>query len=71
MSEIERIRRYVEREKIRQNDRYGMNMIEGVELSKAAYESGDLPLEIIVLAFNYGRAKGYREAKAESRNAAT
>lgn len=71
MSEIKKIRRYVEREKISQNHRYNMNMIEGLELSKAAYESKDLPLGIIVLAFNYGRAKGYRAAKAEGRNAAT
>lgn len=71
MNEIERIRRYVERETIRWNNRYGMNMIEGLELSRAAYEAEDLPLEIIVLAFNYGRAKGYRAAKAEGRKSDT
>lgn len=71
MTEIERIRRYVEREKVSQNSRYDMDMIEGLELSKAAYEAEDLPLGIIVLAFNYGRAKGYRAAKAEGRKAAT
>lgn len=71
MSEIERIQRYVEREKINPNDKYGLNAIEGLELAKAAYEADDLPLGIIVLAFNYGRAKGCREAKAGSRKAAT
>ena len=71
MNEIERIRRYVERETIRWNNRYGMNMIEGLELSRAAYEAEDLPLEIIVLAFNYGQAKGYRAAKAEGRKSDT
>lgn len=71
MNEIERIRPYVERERIGQNNRYNMNMTEGLELSRAAYESEDLPLGIIVLAFNYGRAKGYRAAKAEGRKSDT
>lgn len=67
MTEIEKIQRYVDKHGISRNSRYGMNVIEGLELSKAAYEAKDLPLEIIVLAFNYGRAKGYRAAKAEAR----
>lgn len=71
MSEIERMRRYVEREKINTNDRYGLNADEGVALAKAAYEAEDLPLEIIDLAFRYGRAKGCRAAKAEGRKVAT
>lgn len=67
MSEIERIRRYIEREKLSEGSRYSMSMVEGLELSRLAYEDKDLPVGIIVLAFNYGRAKGRREAKAEAR----
>lgn len=65
MSEIEKMKRYIKRVKLGKG--YDMNMVEGLELSKAAYEAKDLPLETIVLAFNYGRAKGYRAAKAEAR----
>lgn len=69
MSEIEKIKQYVDKYGISRHSRYDMNMIEGLELSKIAYEAEDLPLEIIVLAFNYGRAKGYRAAKAEMKGA--
>lgn len=65
MSEIEKIKRYIELTKIRNPIRYDMDITEGLELSKQAYDSTDMPLEIIVLAFEYGRAKGYRAAKAE------
>lgn len=72
MSEIERMRKYIERVKLDNGGKmYEMSIVEGLELSKAAYEAKDLPLEIIVLAFNYGRAKGYRAAKAEGRKTAT
>lgn len=69
MSEIEKIQRYVERMKLDVSKRYDMNMIEGLELSNAAYTAKALPLEVITLAFNYGRAKGYRAAKTEARRA--
>ena len=67
MSEIEKIRQIVERANLDKYDGYKIGAIEGLELSKAAYEAKDLPLEIILLAFNYGRVKGYRAAKAEAR----
>ena len=63
---IANIQQYVDRYNL-QNQRYDLTMIEGLELSRVAYEATDLPLGIIVLAFNYGRAKGYRAAKAEAR----
>lgn len=67
MSEIEKMKRYIERTKMNAPTAYGMNMHEVFELSKQAYGCGELPIEIIDLAFNYGKAKGYRAAKAERR----
>jgi hypothetical protein len=67
MSEMEKMKRYIERTKMNVSKGYSMNMLEGLELSKLAYEASDLPLEIIVFAFKYGKAKGYRAAKAEGR----
>lgn len=67
MSEIEKMKRYIERTKLSKNNRFGLNMPEAFELAYQAYTMGDLPIEIISLAFDYGRAKGYRAAKAERR----
>lgn len=67
MSEIEKIQKYIARTKCDKQDRYGMNCIEAIELTKRACESADFPLEVISLALNYGKAKGYRAAKAEAR----
>jgi hypothetical protein len=69
MSEIEKMKRYIERTKmdIKNPLQYAMNMREAFELSKQAHGCGDLPIEMINLAFNYGKAKGYRAAKAEGR----
>lgn len=67
MSEIEKIQRYIDRAKLNIPAKYGMSMVEGMELSKQAFDADNLPLEIIILAFNYGRTKGYRAAQAEAR----
>ena len=67
MSEIEKMKRYIERTKLDKNDRFYLDMEEAFELAIQAHESNDLPLETISLAFNYGKAKGYRAAKAERR----
>ena len=67
MNEIEKIKRYVAKNTIPNGSKYDLDIVDGFELSKAAHENKDLPLEIIVLAFNYGRAKGYRAAKAEEK----
>ena len=64
MSEIEKIQRYIERTPIGKSNR-SISLDEGFALAKQAYDSDDLPLHVILLAFNYGRAKGYRAAKAE------
>lgn len=71
MSEIEKMKRYIERTKMSgpKAARYGMNLTEAFELAKQAYHCGDLPLEMISLAFSYGQARGYRAAKAEMEEA--
>lgn len=67
MSEIEKMKKYISRTPLDKTSRYYMNMTEAFELSKQAHGCGDLPIEMISLAFNYGKAKGYRAAKAERR----
>lgn len=66
MSEIEKIKRYIEREKLSTCVKYDMSMAECKALSTQAYEKKISQLEVIALAFDYGRAKGYRAAKAEA-----
>lgn len=66
MSEVEKIRRYIEREKVSASVRYDMNMKECMELSKQVYAGMIEQAEVIALAFDYGRAKGYRAGKAEA-----
>lgn len=69
MSEIEKMKRYIERTKM--NDRldsfYRLNLAEAFELTMQADACSDLSFNAICLAFNYGKAKGYRAAKAERR----
>lgn len=69
MSEIEKMKRYIERTRMNIENplQYAMNLSEAFELAKQAIDCGDLPVEMISLAFNYGQAKGYRAAKAEAR----
>ena len=66
MSEIEKMRRYIERTKMGRADNYCLVHGEAVELLRTATDVNSL-FEIIVLAFDYGKAKGYRAAKAEGR----
>lgn len=68
MSEIEKIRRYIERTKMSRADNYCLVYGEAVELLHTAADTNSM-FEIIALAFNYGKAKGYRAAKAERRAA--
>lgn len=67
MSEIEKMRRYIERTKMKKADRFYLDMAEAFELARQARDSSGVTLEVIALAFNYGKAKGYRAAKAEGR----
>ena len=67
MTEIEKMKKYIERTKMNDSDRFYLDMAEAFELAQRARESKDFPLEVINLAFKYGRAKGYSAAKAEGR----
>ena len=64
MSDIEKMRRYIERTKMSKNNSYQMNMTEALDLAHATEET---PIDIVCLAFDYGKAKGYRAAKVEGR----
>lgn len=63
MSEIEKIRRYIDRTGAKRAG-YDMDFKEAVEMARMA---ANAPIDTIVMAFNYGRAKGYRAANAEAR----
>ena len=67
MSEIEKMQRYIKRTRLDDGGRYKIGMHEAFELARRAHNLDSLPIEIIDLAFNYGKAKGYRAAKAEVR----
>lgn len=63
MSEIEKMKRYIERTKmdIGSTSPYQLG-------TRQAFAVSDMPtIEAIFLAFNYGKAKGYRAAKKEVR----
>lgn len=71
MSEIEKMQRYIDRTKtpFRSKCLYGLNSLEAFALMKKVNDRDtNLPaFDVICLAFEYGRAKGYRAAKAEVR----
>lgn len=69
MSEIEKMKRYIERTRmsIKNPLQYAMNMREAFELAHMVGTGDALSIEAISMAFNYGKAKGYRAAKAEVR----
>ncbi|MEY8385962.1 hypothetical protein AALC17_01555 [Oscillospiraceae bacterium 38-13] len=61
MSEIEKMKRYIERTNIKDNsDAFCMRSRDVVTLLTYGGQA-----DAIMLAFDYGRAKGYRAAKAE------
>lgn len=61
MTEIERIEKYIAKTKF-DSTHYELLLNETLDVMKMAAEK---PIEAIWLAFNYGRAKGYRAAKKE------
>ena len=67
MTEIEKMQRYIERTKLDKSDRFCLCWPEATEMARTAVQSEDDALRVISLAFNYGKAKGYRAAKAEVR----
>lgn len=64
MSEIEKIQRYIKRTKAGKMNFYQMDLREMLDLAHATLET---PVEVVCLAFEYGRAKGWRAAKAAGR----
>ena len=62
MTEIEKMKKYIERTKANISDRYEMDLLEVRALRREPDET-----DAIYTAFLYGRAKGYRAAKAEGR----
>lgn len=67
MSEIEKMERYIKLSNIEETRSYKLNLSEAFALADQAHNCGDLPIAVICLAFRYGKAKGYRAAKAEAR----
>lgn len=68
MSEIEKMQRYIERTNMSKADNYCLVYGETVELLHTATDTNSM-FDVIALAFDYGKAKGYRAAKAERRAA--
>ena len=64
MSELERIRKYIDKTKCR-DDRYDVTISEINLLARFSVDGH--PVEAVILAFDYGRAKGYRKAQKETR----
>ena len=63
MSELERIRKYIDRTKCR-DGKYDATISE-INLFAQLCMEGQ-PVRAVMLAFNYGRAKGYRKARKEA-----
>ena len=66
MSEIEKMKKYIKRTQMNGSDRFGLNWTETMELAQTIHTDDDA-ITAIDLAFNYGKAKGYRAAKREVR----
>ena len=64
MTEIEKMKRYIEKYKVPHTTRYDASINEIIAIA-----SGMPPIEAANFAFVYGRAKGYRAGKAEGRSA--
>lgn len=66
MNTIETMRAYIDRTKIKNAENYCLKM----SAIQVMYEIADLQslCEAFELAFEYGRAKGYRMAKRELKN---
>lgn len=62
MNEIEKIRAYIDRGKQSVNKAYSLSTSEWIAIRNNCSD-----LDAIALAFEYGRAKGYRACKAEER----
>ena len=65
MREIEKMQQYIAQTNADANGEHGLIWNEMAELCEEAHKT-DFLMEVIALAFNYGKAKGYRAAKAEA-----
>lgn len=63
MSTEEKMDAYIQKTKMRNTTRYELNLGE-IQVMRNILLSGKM-VEALKLAFNYGRAKGYRMAKRE------
>ena len=72
MSEIEKIKRYIDKTKLTPEaiGRYYPTWGDIDALYSSATQDANRAISALVLAFNYGMAKGYRVAKAEQRTSA-
>ena len=67
MSEIEKMKRYIERTKMKNADKYCLLEREVCELFEKAKADSNGMFDALTLSFNYGKAKGYRAARTEAR----
>ena len=67
MSELERIQRYIARTGMNKNGKCCLMLQDTVALLHKGLASEDDLFETILLAFDYGRAKGYRAARREAK----
>lgn len=61
---IEKINRYIERTNVAKPERYELDLVRA-----RAIKNTNGMLDAVYTAFLYGRAKGYRAAKAEGKKA--
>lgn len=67
MTEIEKMKKYIERTKMRGADNYCLVYSEAIEMLNIGQSTVNGLFDVVSLAFEYGKAKGYRAAKAEGR----
>ena len=60
MDTIARIEKYIANTKYQRNPRYAVQLDEICDIARKK-----TPCDAVILAFEYGQAKGYRAAKAE------
>lgn len=69
MTEIEKMKRYIERTPMKRAENYCLVFRELLEVMEMGGASPDGLFDAMALVFDYGKAKGYRAAKAERRAA--
>ena len=62
MNELEKIQKYIDETKIRERDRKAFDLLTSEWI--AIVKKGDI-CDAVALAFDYGRAKGYRAGRAK------